>query len=132
MELKVEFCRQVQSMSWPFLNICIVIFIFWLNEVADKGTHIDDALSFSWSLDDTRKNGDEACVYEEASGSKKVSLRRTKQKLSRQITGYLSQAPSEVTCRNEEHNNNVKILILLQVVILFIFNLNQNMWREIM
>jgi hypothetical protein len=32
-----------------------LMLIFWLNAVADRGTNIDDAVSFSSSLDDTSK-----------------------------------------------------------------------------
>jgi hypothetical protein len=41
------------------LTLCehfhVVIFIFLLSTVAEKGMHIDDTLSFSWSLDDKSK-----------------------------------------------------------------------------
>jgi hypothetical protein len=53
-------------------------------------------------------HGKKACVYGEASGIKKVSFRRIKQTLSCQITGHFCWAPSEVTCRNEKHHENVE------------------------
>jgi hypothetical protein len=43
-------------------------------------------------------HGKKSCVYEEACGSKEVNLRRPKQPLSCQITGYLTEIPSQVTC----------------------------------
>jgi hypothetical protein len=49
-----------------------------------------------------------ACVYEEACRCKKMSLTRTKHRLTCEITEYLSWAPSGVTFRNEEHHENVK------------------------
>jgi hypothetical protein len=63
---------------------------------------------FPYHLTIGRNHGMKACVYEEACGSKKVSLRRTKQKLSCHIAGYLSQPPSEETYRNGEHHDNVE------------------------
>jgi hypothetical protein len=138
-------------------------FDFLMNAVADRGTNIDDAVSFSRSLDDTSKT----CAYEEPCGSKKVkkmavfwvvapcclvevyqrfrgpcclhhqgddsdytalqprrqpssysppwepqillckkvSFKRTRHTWRCQITGHLSWAPYEVTCRNEERHS---------------------------
>jgi hypothetical protein len=55
---------------------------FWLNGVADRGKHTVMLLIFPdhWTKRGNHQN--EVCDYEEACGSKKVSLRRTKQELS--------------------------------------------------
>jgi hypothetical protein len=37
-----------------------------------------------------------------------VRLKRTKHTLNCRVTGHLSWAPSEVTCRNEEHDENAE------------------------
>jgi hypothetical protein len=57
----------------------------------------------------------------ELCGPKRLHI--TKRTLSFQITVHLSWTPSEVTCRNEEHHENVEeleILIFQQVVIVLI------------
>jgi hypothetical protein len=93
-------------MNWLYLSSSVLI--FWLSAVADRSTCIDYAVTFpdNWKM--RANHGKEACVYEEACWSKKVSFRRTKQTLSCHVTGHLSWAPSETTCRNEEHYENVE------------------------
>jgi hypothetical protein len=53
-------------------------------------------------------HGRKASVYEESCGSKKVSFKRTKHTLSCQITWYIRWTASDVTCRNEQHHENVE------------------------
>jgi hypothetical protein len=71
-------------------------------------TRIDYAVTFSDHRKIRANHGKKSCIYEEACGSKKMSFRRTKQTLSSQITGRLNRAPSEVTCRTEEHHESVE------------------------
>jgi hypothetical protein len=47
-------------------------------------------------------------VFTKKDCGRKVSFRRSKQSLSCKIAGNLTWAPSEVTCQNEDHHENVK------------------------
>jgi hypothetical protein len=82
--------------------------IFWLNAAADRVRKLITQLVFPdhWTIQ--AKHGKKACVCEESCGSKKASFKRTKHTLNCHVTGHLSWAPSDVTCRNEEHHENME------------------------
>jgi hypothetical protein len=58
-----------------------------------------------WTIQVKREK--ESCLYEECSGSKEVSFKRTKHTLSCQITVHVMRAASDGRCRNEDNHENV-------------------------